>query len=403
MAGKAGRRVGKLAARTVEAITKPGLYGDGAGLYLKVGDGGTKSWIYRLGAVHTVSLAEARDRAEDARKLVLDGIDPRQARQEVRVSAATAAARVITFDAAAARYIEAHTAGWKNNKHADQWRATLSTYASPVFGALPVAAVDVGMVMRVLEPIWSTKNETAHRVRGRVESVLDWAKAREYRTGENPARWKGHLDKLLPARGKVRKVKHHAALPYDQLPAFMRDLRSRYGVAALALEFAILTASRTSEVLGAQWQEVDIDSLTWTVPADRMKGGKLHRVPLPDRAVAIIEDMATDKRGKFIFPGMKRDKPLSNMALLLLLRRMERGDLTAHGFRSTFRTWAAERTNFAREIAEVALAHDVGDETERAYQRGDLLDKRRRMMTAWAAFCATKPAAKTGDVVTLRP
>lgn len=216
----------------METVTKPGLYGDGASLYLKVGDGGTKSWIFRfalngkpgkmgLGALHTVSLAEARERAEDARKLVLDGTDPRQARQEVRAAAAVAASKVITFDDAAARYFEAHRSGWKNSKHADQWKTTLKTYASPVFGPLPVAVVDVSMVMSVLEPIWTRKNETAHRVRGRIESVLDWAKAREFRTGENPARWKGHLDKLLPARGKVRKVKHHAALPYDQLPKFM--------------------------------------------------------------------------------------------------------------------------------------------------------------------------------------
>ena len=231
------------------------------------------------------------------------------------------------------------------DKHAAQWQATLSTYASPVFGKLPVSAIDTGMVMRVLEPIWSSKNETAHRVRGRIESGLSWAKVRGYRSGENPAQWRNHLDHLLPAPSKVHKVEHHAALPYDEMPAFMRDLRERYGVAALALEFAILTATRTSETLNAAWTEFDLDNRLWTIPAERMKADREHRVPLCDRAVAIVQEMQTVRNGDFVFPGAKRGKPLSNMAMLTTLRRMERGDLTTHGFRATFKTWATEKTD----------------------------------------------------------
>jgi integrase len=412
MAGLAGRRVGKLAARKVETIARPGLYGDGANLYLKVDVSGAKSWIFRweigggkvrkigLGALHTVSLSEARDRAENARRQILDGIDPRQARREAKAAALLAEAKAMSFDQCAEAYVEAHRAGWKSDKHAGQWGATLKTYATPVFGKIDVAAVDVGLVLKVLEPIWSSKNETAHRVRGRVESVLDWAKARGHRSGENPARWRGHLDQLLPARGKVHKVEHHAALPYAELPAFMRDLRKRYGVAVLALEFCILTATRTSETLNAAWSE--IDGSVWTIPAERMKGGREHRIPLCDRALAIIKEMKAAKHGAFIFPGARRGRPLSNMAMLTALRRMERGDLTTHGFRATFRTWAAERSNFQREVIEAALAHAIGDKTEAAYQRGDLFEKRRRLMMAWAAYCESKPAAKVSNVTALR-
>jgi integrase len=412
MARKAGKRVGKLSALFVDGVTKEGLFGDGGNLFLKVDDRGNKSWIFRwseagkvkklgLGPLHTIGLADARDRAEATRKLVLDGIDPRQVRREAKAAAAVAEAKTITFDAARDLYIEAHKAGWKNAKHVAQWTATLKTYASPHFGKLPVAAVDVGLVLRALEPIWTKKPETAHRVRGRIESVLDWARARGYRNGDNPARWKGHLSYLLPARGKVRKVQHHPSLPYAELPAFMVALRQQYGIAALALEFGILTAARTDEVLGASWSE--IGGRLWIVPAERMKGKHEHRVPLCDRALAIVEEMKTVKRGEFIFPGQRRGKPLSNMSMLATLARMGRDDLTVHGFRSTFRTWSSERTNFPREIAEAALAHTIEDKTEAAYQRGDLLEKRRRLMHAWAAYCERKPAAKTtGDVVALR-
>ena len=415
MAGMAGRRVGKLAARKVETIAKSGLYGDGANLYLKVDTSGAKSWIFRweigggkvrkigLGPLHTVSLSEARDRAEKVRKQIFDGIDPRLARREAKAAALLAEAKAMTFDQAAEAYIEAHKAGWKSDKHASQWAATLKTYASPHFGKLPVAAIDTGLVLKALEPIWVEKTDTASKVRGRIESVLDWAKVRGYRDEKtpNPAVWKGGLKHLLPARDKVHKVEHHAALPYAELPAFMRDLRKRYGVGPLALEFCILTATRTSETLNATWDEVH--GKVWTIPAERMKGGREHRIPLCDRALAIIEDMKAIKHGKFIFPGARRGRPLSNMALLTVLRRMGRGDLTTHGFRATFKTWATERTNFQREICEVALAHDVGDKTEQAYQRGDLLDKRRRLMIAWGAYFESKPAVKASNVTALRP
>jgi integrase len=400
-----------LTARGVKTKKKPGLYGDGGNLFLKVDDGGSKSWLFKhqvngkarkygLGPVHTVSLSDARQRAEAVRRLLLDGIDPKEARRAEEEAAAIAEARSISFDSAVAQYIESHKAGWKSDKHAKQWQATLTAYASPVFGKLPVSAVDTGLVMRVLQPIWSTKTETASRVRGRIESVLSWAKVQGYRSGENPALWRGHLDHLLPARRKVRKVTHHAALPCAELPAFMRALRRRYGIAALALEFAILTATRTSETLNAAWAEFDLAHKLWIIPAKRMKADSEHRVPLCDRAIAIVEEMKTVRSGDYVFPGAKRRRPLSNMAMLVTLRRMERGDLTTHGFRATFKTWAAEKTSFQREVIEAALAHVIGDKTEAAYQRDDLLDKRRRLMEAWVAYCDSR--VTSGQVVALR-
>ena len=299
------------------------------------------------------------------------------------------AAKAMTFRDCAARYIASHRAGWRNPKHAAQWEATLATYAGPVMGGLSVQAIDTALVLKVLEPIWTTKPETAGRVRGRIESVLDWAKVRGYRAGENPARWRGHLDKLLPARSKVRRVEHHAALPYAELPGFLMSLRDQEGIAARALEFAIVTAARTGEVIGARWSEIDLLEKIWTVPPGRMKAGKEHRVPLSARALAILEEMQPHRHAEdsFVFPGAKLGRPLSNMAFLMLLRRMGRDDLTAHGFRSSFRDWAAERTNFPSEVAEMALAHMVGSKVEAAYRRGDLFEKRSRLMAAWATFC----------------
>jgi integrase len=342
-----------------------------------------------LGPVHTIPLAEARKRATECRRMRLDGIDPIEARTTQRDQNKLEATKAITFDACAAAYIDAHKTGWQNAKHRDQWRNTLNTYASPVFGSLPVQAIDVGLVMKALEPIWQTKPETASRLRGRIEAVLDWATVRGYREGENPARWRGHLDKLLPARNKVRKVEHHPALPYDELADFIAALRSQEGVAARALEFLILTAGRTGEIIGARWDEVDLKEKIWVVPAERMKGGREHRVPLPATAVAILEQMKEMRESDFVFPGGKSGKPLSNMAMLAVLKRMERGELTAHGFRSSFRDWAAERTNFPHEVAEMALAHTVSDKVEAAYRRGDLFQKRRQIMEAWARFCVT--------------
>ena len=385
----------RLSALEVTRATKPGLYPDGLGLYLRVGPNGAKSWKHADWRM----LADARAKATECRKMRLDGADPLQARQAVRLAEKLEAARGMTFTECAAAYIEAHRAGWRNVKHGAQWTATLATYAYPVFGDLPVAAVDTALVMKALEPIWATKTETASRLRGRVESVLGWATVREFRSGDNPARWRGHLENLLPARGKVQKVEHHPALPYGEIGAFMATVRGQDGVAARALEFLILTATRTSETIGATWDEIDLSEGIWTIPADRIKAGKEHRVPLSPAAVTILEAMHKVRHGDYVFPGGKAGNPLSNMAMLKLLERMGRGDLTAHGFRSSFRDWAAERTNFPRDVAEMALAHTIGDKVEGAYRRGDLFDKRRQLMQAWARCCA-KPAAE-GEVVAL--
>jgi len=284
-------------------------------------------------------------------------------------------------------------------KHGDQWENTLEAYATPVIGKLSVGAVDTGLVLRVLEPIWATKTETASRVRGRIESILDWAKVRGLRTGENPARWRGHLDKMLPKRSKIQKVKHHPALPYDRIGAFVAELQSHEAISALALEFLILTVGRTNEVIGFRWPELDRQAKIWTIPADRMKGGREHRVPLSDRAIEILDKILAAKSSDFVFPGTGVRKSLSNMALEMMIRRMngasdptwvdERGRaIVPHGFRSTFKDWASERTNFANEISESALAHGIEDKSEAAYRRGDLFEKRRRLMDAWAKFCA---------------
>ena len=393
--------VGRLTALKVLKVRKPGMYADGAGLYLQVsGDGETnvaKSWIYRftlrgraremgLGSFATFGLAEARAKATECRRQTYEGIDPIEARRSVRAKAEFDAAKSLTFKQCAEQYIAAHRAGWRNAKHAAQWSTTIKTYADPVIGSLSVQGVDTALVMKIVEPLWSKKPETASRLRGRIEAVLDWAAVRGYRGGENPARWRGHLDKLLPARAKVRKVKHHAALPFDELPEFMAALRTQEGVSARALEFLILTVARTGEVIGALPHEIKDN--VWTVPARRMKGGKEHRVPLSAPTVTIVDKMRDEYGGEFLFPGGKRAKPLSNMAMLALLDRMGRSDLTAHGFRSTFRDWAAERTNHANEVVEMALAHAIDNKVEAAYRRGDLLEKRRLLMLDWATYCA---------------
>lgn len=392
------KRAAGLTARQVETRKTAGLFADGGGLYLQITAGGAKSWIFRyqragrrrdmgLGSADLFTLAEARQKALAARRMVAEGIDPIDARHAERQAKALDAAKAMTFKAAALAYIAAHRAGWKNPVHAKQWPSTLETYVYPLFGSLPVGAVDTALVTKAIEPIWTEKPETASRVRGRIESVLDWATARGYRTGENPARWKGHLQNLLPKKSKVRRVEHHAALPYAEIGAFMTELREQPGTAARALEFAILTAARTGEVIGARWDEFDLAERVWTIPAERMKAGKEHRVPLSDAALAIVEEMGAIRSGEFVFPGGKPGRPLSNMALLMTLRRMKRDDLTAHGFRSTFRDWISEKTNFPSEVAEMALAHTVADKVEAAYRRGDLFQKRRQLAEAWAKFC----------------
>jgi integrase len=401
-----------LTARQVETAKTPGLKADGGGLYLQIAPSGAKTWIYRfqvrgrrrdmgLGSVDVYSLAEARRKAADSRRLVAEGIDPIDQRAALAARVAASAAKAIIFRECAERYIAAHQASWRNQKHARQWPSTLEMYVYPAFGAVPVAAVDVGLVMKVVEPMWSTKPETASRVRGRIEAILDWAAARGYRAGENPARWRGHLENLLPKKSKVRRVEHHAALVYAEIADFIADLRHLQGTAARALEFAILTAGRTSEVIGARWDEINFAERLWTVPADRMKAAKEHRVPLSKQALGVLEQMAAIRQSEFVFAGDRTGRPISNMAMLMLLRRMGRGDLTTHGFRSTFRDWAAERTHFPAEVAEIALAHTVSDKIEAAYRRGDLFEKRRQLAEAWGRYC-TAPAKTVGRVVSFQ-
>jgi integrase len=394
------RQIGRLKTLSVTRARDKGLYADGGGLYLQISASGAKSWIFRyrmngrktprdmgLGSVDTVSLAEAREKATKARNQILDGIDPIETRRAVKRAGTLEAASVIVFKDCAEKYIAAHKAGWRSSKHANQWISSLETYVYPAFGSLSVASIDTGLVLKAIEPIWTIKTVTASRVRGRIESILDWAKARGYRIGENPARWRGHLDKLLPAPNKVKKVKHYEALPYTQVGKFMESLREREGFAAWALEWLILTATRRSETIGAKWDEINFDEKTWTIPADRIKGGKEHRVPLSSEAMKIAKAMNKVRDGDYVFPGGKAKKPLSNHALLALLKRMDRSDVTAHGFRSSFRDWAAEQTNYPREVAEMALAHTVSDKVEAAYRRGDLFDKRKRLMVEWAKYC----------------
>lgn len=398
---------------------KPGRYGDGGGLYLLVRGPEARFWLFRytrndkmremgLGSASGpsgVSLADARVKARKLHDTVREGIDPlleRDAEREAKAAMAKMAEiQLMTFRDVAAAYITAHEASWRNAKHRQQWSNTLDTYAHPILGDLPVADVDTGAVMRVLEPIWREKAETASRLRGRIESVLDYAKARGWREGENPARWRGHVANMLPNRSKVRPVEHHPALPWREIGAFMAGLANQQGLGALALRFTILTAARTSEVIEARWSEIDMTADVWIVPPSRMKAGREHRVPLSDAALVVLRAVAPlrdDERGGWVFPGVRAGRPLSNMAFLMLLRRMGRGDLTAHGFRSTFRDWAAE-TGQPADVAEAALAHTLGNKVQAAYQRGDLLERRRKLMDTWADFCARPETF--GEVVPL--
>ncbi|MGI4951183.1 MAG: tyrosine-type recombinase/integrase [Janthinobacterium lividum] len=393
--------MGKLTALAVKRLVTPGRHGDGDGLWLQVRDAEHRSWLFRfklhgraremgLGALSDMPLVEARDAAAACRRLVRDGIDPIDHRDAARAAAkAKAQSQANTFREVATRYIESHAAGWRNPKHVAQWTATLTTYAYPMFGDRSVAAIDTALVLKALEPIWREKSETASRLRGRIQSVLDYATAQGWRTGDNPARWRGHLSNLLPAARDVTKVVHHPALPLAELPALMAQLITKTGTAPLALRFVILTACRTGEAIGARWQEIEGD--TWTVPAERMKAGREHRVPLSAPALAILAEMHPLKASPadFVFPGPGKAGHLSNMALTALLRRMKLDTITVHGFRSTFRDWAAEVTAYSREVAEMALAHSLKDKTEAAYRRGDLLEKRKAMMTEWAAFCGS--------------
>ncbi len=377
----------RLTARGVDTIKTPGRHADGGNLYLNVTASGAKSWVFMyviagrqremgLGPARDVSLVEARDLASQHRRSIRAGQDPLELRK--------ASAPKPTFSVFAEEHIKTMEAGWRNPKHRAQWRSTLKTYAATLKDA-PVDQVTTADVLAVLKPIWSTKPETASRVRGRIEAVLDAAKAASLRTGDNPAAWRGHLDNLLPARARLSRG-HHAAMPIDDTPAFLAELRQAKGVSPRALEFTILTAARSGEAIGARWAELDLERRVWTVPAERMKSGREHRVPLTDRAAEILEEMAMLRVSVYVFPGSKRDAPLSIMALAMVLRRLDRGEVTAHGFRSTFRDWASERTSAPHEVCEAALAHTIGDKTEAAYRRGDLFEKRRQLMSAWASF-----------------
>jgi len=388
----------ELSALAVQRLTTPGLHAVGgvAGLLLQVKDSGARTWILRvrvggkrrdmgLGGFPTVTLAMARERAREARLAVDQGIDPVEQRINARKAAAATLQTNITFEQAARQFIEAKRHEWKNEKHEAQWSSTLDQYAFPVIGRLHVRDIQLSHVLKILEPIWTQKTETASRLRGRIESILDWATVRHYRDGLNPARWKGHLDKTLAAPNKVARKRHFAALPWAQMPGFMAELRKREGISARALEFGILCASRSAEIRGTLWSEIDLDAAVWVIPADRMKAEKEHRVPLSQAAVDLLRTMPRLAGSELVFPS-PRGKELSDMSLTAVLRRMN-VDVTQHGFRSTFRDWAAEATNYPREVAEMALAHTIGDKVEAAYRRGDLFEKRRAMMDEWATYC----------------
>ena len=403
----------KLGVKFVEkADLAPGLYGDGGGLYLQVSPSDTeqrtptKAWVFRfmmagrarkmgLGDFPRVGLKDARKKRDAAYGLVVDGIDPIEERKARKAVQAAESAKVLTFKECAEGYIAAHKSSWKSDKHAGQWEATLETYAYPVIGSLPVQLVDAGHVMKILQPIWETKTETASRVRGRIEKVLDRAKALKLRSGENPAAWRGHLDQLLPAKSQVSPVENHPALPYAELPKFMKKLRAKEGASARALEFTILTIARTGDTIGGKWKEINKAEKLWTVPAARMKGKKGarkrdHVVPLSDQAMAALA--AVPVEGEFLFPGGKEGAGLSNAAMSELLKGMgyKPEIATVHGFRSTFKDWASEQTAYPNELTEMAMAHAVSDKVEAAYRRGDMRDKRRRLMADWASYCDAK-------------
>ena len=411
------KRHNGLTVKRIARLTSKGRYSDGHGLYLQINENGIKSWLFRferggkerfmgLGPLHTIDLPKARARAAAAREQLLDNIDPLEARRAAKKAQAEAAAQIKTFKEAATAYFAQHANDWKNRKHRDQFVSSMTQYAYPIIGAMPVSAIDTAAMLRVLEQsvparlgypegeLWSVRRTTAERVRGRIESVLAWATVRGYRTGDNPARWKGHLKAVFGKKAERNgHDAHHAAMPYAELPTFLAALRSRDGVAARALEFLILTAARSGEVMGATWNEIDFKTATWTIPAGRIKGGREHRVPLSDRAVAILRAVPTEHNNNFIFIG-PRSPHLSATAMAAVLLRMgHREDATVHGFRSSFRDWCAEETKHANIVVEMALAHAIGDKVEAAYRRGDLFIKRRRLMAEWERYLLlSKPA-----------
>lgn len=398
---------GKLTALGAKREKKPGFHNDGAGLYLRI-EGGRRLWMFRfawggkqhwhsLGPDRDITLAEAREAARQCRRMVREGVNPIEARKAAKLARMADIGR--TFRDAADHYIAAHKAGWRNEKHGAQWEATLKAYAYRVIGMKPVQAITTADILLILEAIWNEKPETASRVRGRIEAVLDYATARHWRQGENPARWKGHLDKLLAPRAKVARVEHHPALPWQKLPLVMGRLAASEGMGALCLRFLVLTAARSSEARGARWNEIDLAAQTWTIPGERMKAGKAHRVALSDAALDIVHDLQPLARAAdgLVFPGGRIGSPLSDVALSKALRAAGGDGVTVHGMRSAFRQWVSEATNYAGEIAELALAHVNKDRIEAAYQRSDLYEKRRQMMAQWAEHCI-RPAL-AGEVV----
>ena len=388
-------------AKSVEAIKEVGYHNCAQGLYLQVSKQGTKSWLYRytspltqtrremgLGSFNFVSLAQARQYAMDGKRLVLNGKDPIEERKKEQIKVQLQQTRNLTFKEIAEACIAAKAPEWKNAKHSQQWNNSLEAHAFPILGELPISDITTDLVLRALEPIWITKAETASRVRQRIETIWDYGKARNYVSGENPARLRGHLDKILSKTVKVKRVRHFPALPYEEIGIFLQELRQRKGYSALALEFLILTAARTSEIIGAKWAEIDLEKKVWTLPADRMKVGKEHRVPLCSRAIEILTNITSNRNPEeHVFSGWKQNTGLSNNALLALLKKMGRSDITAHGFRSTFRDWAAEEAHtFANETIELALAHTIKNKAEAAYRRGDQLERRRELMAAWSEY-----------------
>jgi integrase len=406
------RPKGPFTAKQVAALKDPGRYLDGHGLYLQVLSPTNRSWLLRyelnkrerwmgLGPLRLFGLKEARDKAREAQRKLWEGDDPIDHNRRVKAQLASDQDRTKTFAECAEAFLAKHSDGWKNAKHRWQWKSSLKTYANPVIGNLFVADIDTPHIVKVLERdgLWTTKHETARRVLGRIERVLNFAKASGYRAGDNPARWSGHLCDLLPSNGKA--VEHLAALPYVDLPQFLADLRKRDGIAARALEFTILTAARTGETIGATWSEINLREKTWTISERRMKAGKEHKVPLADRALEVLKSLPREDGNPHVFIGPKAGEGLSNMAMTSTLRRMERSDITVHGFRSCFMDWAHDRTAFPKVVIDMALAHAVGDKVEAAYRRSDLFEKRKRLMAEWARYCVTKPAVTGAKVVAL--
>lgn len=393
------RKAQELGPLAVSRLAAPGLHfvGGVAGLALQINARGARSWVLRiqvgdkrrdmgLGGFPDVPLVGAREAARAARAKVKDGIDPVAQARDARSAIKASQAADKTFRFCALAYIDAHESGWRNAKHGQQWRNTLETYAHPLIGDLQVRDVGLSNILAVLEPLWKTKTETASRLRGRLEAILDWATTRGYRSGLNPARWKGHLDTLLSAARSVANAGHHSALPFTEVGAFMMRLRAQAGMGAQALAFTVLTAARSGEVRGARWREIDRSAQMWTVPGERMKAGREHRVPLSDDALAILDALPRGQPDGLVFAS-PRGGMLSDMSLTAVLRRMQ-VEAVPHGFRSTFRDWCAERTSYPHEVAEMALAHAIGDKVEAAYRRGDLLEKRRRLMRDWAIYCS---------------